>query len=138
MRRSRLGGLAAAVAIFASAAEAEDLLRPDFKTASPRQVYVSCYLLLQGDYGARESAPHAPLTCASLGIAALVLREGKKDGEPLRFCLPDSATQPSDAMAQAYVDVFDAWPAEKRNRTDVPNIGLTAFVAAQIAKYPCG
>ena len=81
--------------------------RPD---PTPRDIYVGCYLYIQGIELPRDdqglARPYSAAKCGGLAVLAIAHREGRVPGQrnDLRFCLPDTAdvdTAPA-ALRSAY------------------------------------
>lgn len=94
--------------------------------ATPADMYVSCRVT------ARDGSSEDDI-CALAGMAAITYREGRIEGEEMRFCLPEGARgNPIVVMASAYVAFYDQHAPQ--HHTDD---GMLAFTAAMINRWPC-
>lgn len=131
-----LAQVVAVLVAFAAQAGAQEIPRPK---ATPKDVYVSCYLLVRDkavnpDLGGVDP-PYQSTTCAAFALLSIATREGAPATVRYRFCLPDDAytsAEPAKAMAYAYIDWF-----EKLGFAVKDDNGAAAFVFAMIDRWPC-
>lgn len=127
--------------ILAALALAQSQPPPPSISATPRDLHTGCHLTLrETDVPQRDgrNEPFSAAICRLAIIGAILHREGRSatDRNDLRFCLPHSAdadSNPSRAMAAAYVDWYESNPARANSMPD----GRTALVVAMIERWPC-
>lgn len=137
--RIRNAAMVMAFAFLSYPAPAQQALpRPD---PTPRDIYVGCYLYLQGIELPRDdqglARPYSAARCGGLAVLAIARREGRVPGQrnDLRFCLPDTAdvdTDPARAMAAAYIDWYERTGSRMPQREYAG-----AFTIAMISRWPC-
>lgn len=101
-----------------------------------RELYVGCYLLVQGKDvpEAKGPAPDPYSAAACLMIVGIgAEREAAKPEEERTFCVPSIiAGNPYREMALAYLDFYEATEGKLAERSSI-DVARAAF----IAKWPC-
>ena len=129
--------LAAALA-FALPAHAQAQPLPAAKP-TPRDLYVSCYLLIQGTDVPRgedgKAPPFGAVQCGAVALQLIASREGAENKENHKFCLDDSAAVQTNAMremALAYINFYELRLFKNGEPEAVPY-----FLLAMIHRWPC-